>query len=94
VENLVNIPPTVLVWLTPVVLIFLIIIMEQRNTMLKQSIDSLQQSIDKLSVVLDKQETILGTLSIKLATLEAELDILKTWIKKHDDIINKMRGDN
>jgi len=77
-ELLSSIPPDVFMWLSPLLFFFLIVYIEQRNALLKKSIDELTRSLDKLTSVLDKQETVLDDIGERLVKLETEFNLLAT----------------
>ena len=73
------IPPEVFLWLSPLLFLFLIFYTEQKNNLLKQSIDHLKEAIDKLTDVLDKQDMVLNDLGERLVKVE-----MQTQINTHD----------
>ena len=86
-EKLFDLPPNILVWLSPLLFIFLIVYTEQKNNLLKQSIDHLKEAIDKLTEVLDKQEGVLDDYGERLVKVEMQVSI-----NTHD--IEKLKGDD
>jgi len=74
-------PISVFVWLSPVILIFLGVFFEQRNKLLKQSIDNLNDTIKRLTHVLDKQETIIDDITERVVRLETAQTVLSDLVK-------------
>lgn len=71
------IPPDVFLWLVPFMFIVIIIVFEQRNKMLTNSIEKLDKTVEKLSNLLDKQDKALDEITQRLIRVEVELDTLK-----------------